>query len=61
MLNPNIKPEQLLDDVSDLQLEISDINETLESGFLEYIEDILFYCEKYINEYIDLKEENDKK
>lgn len=59
MLNPNIKPEQLIDDVSDLQLEISDINETLESSFLEYIEDILFYCEKYINELIDLKEEND--
>lgn len=59
MTNFKVTPEQLLNDVSELQTEINDINETLNSEFLEYIENILFFCEKYINELIDIKEEND--
>lgn len=60
MIKTNTTPEMILDDITDLQMDIHDMNSIMESQFLQYIEDTLYYCEKYLNELIDIKEENDQ-
>lgn len=59
MIRPDPSPEQLLDEIDDLMLDIWDIDPMLKCEFLDNIDHTLHYCEKYINELIDLKEEND--
>lgn len=59
MIRPDPSPEQLLEEISDLMLDIADIDPMLKCEFLENIDQTLYYCEKYINELIDLEEEND--
>lgn len=56
----NRTPASVLDDIEDIMFDIREMNATLESKFLDDLEDTLYLCEKYLNELIDIKEENDQ-
>lgn len=49
--------EDLLDQLEDIQNDLLELNDYLESPFISNILDVLYYAEKSINELIDLKEE----
>lgn len=48
--------EDLLDQLEDIQNDLLELNDYLESPFISNILDVLYYAEKSTNELIDLKE-----